>query len=159
MLELPEEVPDYDYGLKLRSNEEQRQVDNAVAGISGVGSSVNINNKDLDLPGPSGINSKMGSSQKGTNTQPVPEAEVDKTESNTQEVGKIELPADAFHMVTQLNWEEDVIWNGEDIKHKVLSKLNSKSNAAGWVPSSMSRTAGSFSQRPGVKPELQIRYS
>ena len=72
---------------------------------------------------------------------------------------KIEFPADAFHMVTQLNWEEDVIWNGEDIKHKVLSKLNSKSNAAGWVPSSMSRTAGSFSQRPGVKPELQIRLA
>ena len=72
---------------------------------------------------------------------------------------KIEFPADAFHMVTQLNWEEDVIWNGEDIKHKVLSKLNSKSNAAGWEPSSMSRTAGSFSQRPGVKPELQIRLA
>ena len=52
---------------------------------------------------------------------------------------KIEFPADAFHMVTQLNWEDDIIWNGEDIKHKVLSKLNSKSNAAGWVPSSLSR--------------------
>ena len=62
-------------------------------------------------------------------------------------------------MVTQLNWEEDVIWNGEDIKHKVLAKLNSKSNAAGWVPSSMSRTAGSFSQRPGVSAELQIRLA
>ena len=72
---------------------------------------------------------------------------------------KIEFSADAFHMVTQLNWEDDIIWNGEDIKHKVLSKLNSKSNAAGWVPSSLSRTAGSFSQRPGVKPELQIRLA
>ena len=62
-------------------------------------------------------------------------------------------------MVTQVAWEEDVVWNGEDIKHKVLAKLNSKTNAAGWVPSSLSRTAGSFSQRPGVKPDLQIRLA
>jgi hypothetical protein len=34
-------------------------------------------------------------------------------------------------MVTQANWEDDVIWNGDDIKHKVLQKLNNKSNAAG----------------------------
>ena len=45
-------------------------------------------------------------------------------------------------MVTQTNWEDEVIWNGEEIKHKVLQKLNSKTNAAGWVPSSFNRTAG-----------------
>lgn len=32
---------------------------------------------------------------------------------------KIEIPEDAFLMVTQMNWEDDVVWNGEDIKHKV----------------------------------------
>jgi transcription initiation factor TFIID subunit 1 len=52
------------------------------------------------------------------------------------------VPDDAFLMVTQVNWEDDVIWNGDDIKHKVLQKLNSKTNAAGWVPSSFNRTAG-----------------
>ena len=62
---------------------------------------------------------------------------------------KIEFPPDAFLMVTQLNWEEDVIWNGDDIKHKVLQKLNSKTNAAGWVPSSFNRTAGAFSGSQG----------
>lgn len=51
-------------------------------------------------------------------------------------------------MVSQLHWEDDIIWNGEDIKHKVLQKLNSKTNAAGWVPSSTNRTAQAFSQ-PG----------
>ena len=51
---------------------------------------------------------------------------------------------DAFLMVTQANWEKDVIWNGDDIKNNVLQKLNSKSNAAGWVPSSYNRTAGSM---------------
>lgn len=30
-----------------------------------------------------------------------------------------EIPDDCFHMVTQYNWEEDIIWNGDDIKHKV----------------------------------------
>ena len=64
-------------------------------------------------------------------------------------------------MVTQLRWEDDIIWNGEEVRQKVLSKLNSKSNAAGWVPSTASRTANSFSQqRPGViRPELQIRLA
>lgn len=51
-------------------------------------------------------------------------------------------------MVTQLHWEDDVVWDGNDIKHKVLQKLNSKTNAAGWVPSSGNRTAQAFSQ-PG----------
>lgn len=58
------------------------------------------------------------------------------------------FPDDAFLMVTQLHWEDDVVWDGNDIKHKVLQKLNSKTNAAGWVPSSGNRTAQAFSQ-PG----------
>lgn len=58
------------------------------------------------------------------------------------------LPEDAFLMVSQLHWEDDVVWDGNDIKHKVLQKLNCKSNAAGWVPSSGNRTAQAFSQ-PG----------
>ena len=75
---------------------------------------------------------------------------------------KVEYPPDAFHMVTQLRWEDDIIWNGEDVRQKVLAKLNSKSNAAGWVPSTASRTANSFSQqRPAgvMRPELQIRLA
>lgn len=55
---------------------------------------------------------------------------------------------DAFLMVSQLHWEDEVVWDGNDIKAKVLQKLNSKTNAAGWLPSSGSRTAGAFSQ-PG----------
>ncbi|XP_066586394.1 transcription initiation factor TFIID subunit 1 isoform X2 [Prorops nasuta] len=59
-----------------------------------------------------------------------------------------EFSDDAFLMVSQLHWEDDVVWNGDDIKHKVMQKLNSKNNAAGWVPSSGNRTAQAFSQ-PG----------
>lgn len=58
------------------------------------------------------------------------------------------IPDDAFLMVSQLHWEDDVVWDGNAIKDKVEQKLNSKTNAAGWLPSSGSRTAGAFSQ-PG----------
>ncbi|XP_067134209.1 transcription initiation factor TFIID subunit 1 isoform X1 [Centruroides vittatus] len=58
-----------------------------------------------------------------------------------------EYPDECYHMVTQLPWEEDVVWNGEEIKQKVLAKLNNKNNAAGWVPSTLNRTASAFSQQ------------
>lgn len=61
---------------------------------------------------------------------------------------KSEFPDDSFLMVSQLHWEDDVVWDGNDIKHKVMQKLNCKTNAAGWVPSSGNRTAQAFSQ-PG----------
>lgn len=75
-----------------------------------------------------------------------------------------EFSDDAFLMVSQLHWEDDVVWNGDDIKHKVMAKLNSKNNAAGWVPSSGNRTAQAFSQ-PGkgtpvpVAPNVRLATS
>ncbi|XP_017772378.1 PREDICTED: transcription initiation factor TFIID subunit 1 isoform X3 [Nicrophorus vespilloides] len=76
----------------------------------------------------------------------------DKNEDGIEEIvrrnGENSFPDDSFLMVTQLHWEDDVVWDGNDIKNKVLQKLNSKSNAAGWVPSSGNRTAQAFSQ-PG----------
>lgn len=75
-------------------------------------------------------------------------------EEDSEEINKeksedeSEIPDDAFLMVSQLHWEDDVVWDGSLIKDKVEQKLNSKSNAAGWLPSSGSRTAGAFSQ-PG----------
>lgn len=69
-------------------------------------------------------------------------------ESEHEKVIDTEIPDDAYLMVSQLHWEDDVVWDGNDIKHKVLQKLNSKTNLAGWLPSSGSRTAGAFSQ-PG----------
>lgn len=71
-----------------------------------------------------------------------------KEENDEQPKEADDFPDDAFLMVTQLHWEDDVVWDGNDIKHKVLQKLNSKTNAAGWVPSSGNRTAQAFSQ-PG----------
>ena len=56
------------------------------------------------------------------NSNPVQEGSK-KLQNDTNEVTKIDFPPDAFLMVTQCNWEEDVVWNGDDIKHKVKSFL------------------------------------
>lgn len=81
---------------------------------------------------------------------------VDKTEENEKLLNEEEVfPDDSFLMVSQLHWEDDVVWNGDDIKHKVMQKLNSKNNAAGWVPSSGNRTAQAFSQ-PGKGTPVPI---
>ena len=103
--------------------------------------------------------SSQGPSAADVTSKVKVEARQHQSPKSDKSFGKIEHPPDAFHMVTQLRWEEDIIWNGEEVRQKVLSKLNSKSNAAGWVPSTASRTANSFSQRPGVRPELQIRLA
>lgn len=42
-------------------------------------------------------------------------------------------------MLSQVHWEESVVWDGNDIKSKTLQILDSKMNAAGWLPSSGSR--------------------
>ncbi|KAG7211276.1 hypothetical protein KM043_010582 [Ampulex compressa] len=86
---------------------------------------------------------------------------IDKSEESDRHTNDEEFTDDAFLMVSQLHWEDDVIWNGDDIKHK---KLNSKNNAAGWVPSSGNRTAQAFSQ-PGkgapvpVSPNVRLATS
>ena len=49
-------------------------------------------------------------------------------------------------MVTQVQWEDDIIWNGDDVRQKVLQNQKTKSAAAGWIPSSTQRTAAQLSQ-------------
>uniref|UniRef100_A0A8B9IEB4 Transcription initiation factor TFIID subunit n=1 Tax=Anser cygnoides TaxID=8845 RepID=A0A8B9IEB4_ANSCY len=56
---------------------------------------------------------------------------------------KDDLLADEhFLMVTQLQWEDDVIWNGEDVKHK--GTKTQRASLAGWLPSSMTRNATAY---------------
>ena len=50
-------------------------------------------------------------------------------------------------MVSQLQWEKDIIWDGEEAKEKVL---NSKaSELAGWIPTLAHRTALQFYSHKG----------
>uniref|UniRef100_A0A671VM87 Transcription initiation factor TFIID subunit n=1 Tax=Sparus aurata TaxID=8175 RepID=A0A671VM87_SPAAU len=52
-----------------------------------------------------------------------------------------------FLMVTQLQWEDDIIWNGEDIKHK--GTKTQRASLAGWLPSSMTRNANAYNAQQG----------
>ncbi|XP_038272333.1 transcription initiation factor TFIID subunit 1 isoform X2 [Dermochelys coriacea] len=62
---------------------------------------------------------------------------------------KDDLLADEhFLMVTQLQWEDDVIWNGEDIKHK--GTKTQRASLAGWLPSSMTRNATAYNAQQGL---------
>ncbi|XP_039621778.1 transcription initiation factor TFIID subunit 1 isoform X1 [Polypterus senegalus] len=58
------------------------------------------------------------------------------------------LEDEHFLMVTQLQWEEDIIWNGEDVKHKATK--TQKASLAGWLPSSMTRNATAYNAQQGL---------
>ena len=94
-------------------------------------------------------------------------------EEDTEEERYIgpEIPDEAFLMVTQLQWEDDIIWSGEEAKARVLQSQKTRAAAAGWIPSTNHRTAAQFLQQsklrynymtpsgpdPGVDPEFLER--
>lgn len=49
------------------------------------------------------------------------------------------FPDECYEMVTQLHWEDDVIWDGEAVRAKVLAAAEAKSKVAGWIPSNTTR--------------------
>lgn len=71
------------------------------------------------------------------------------------------LENELFMMVTQLQWEDDIIWNGEDVKHK--GTKTQRASLAGWLPSSMTRNANAYNAQQGKKTEvdttLKIKYT
>ncbi|CAG0880440.1 unnamed protein product [Cyprideis torosa] len=50
----------------------------------------------------------------------------------------VHIPDDAFLMMTQSNWEDDIIWDSENYEPK---KHKQVSLPAGWIPSGSNRTA------------------
>ena len=68
-------------------------------------------------------------------------------ESDLPPLERVEFPEDAYHMVTQLAWENDVIWNGEEARSKVLQTAAVKGAVAGWLPSPGSRSADQYIQQ------------
>lgn len=91
----------------------------------------------------------------GFKPKPKPAVEYESSSSSSDEEssctttptnGPTSFPVEAFHMVTQLEWENDIIWDSSDIKYK----KGNKNRSAGWVPSGGNRTAQNFSQ-PGAK--------
>lgn len=68
-------------------------------------------------------------------------------ETDRKELENIKVNPETFLMVTQLNWEDDIIWNGEDVKQKILQSQKQKALAAGWIPSTQYRTVTMFTQQ------------
>ncbi|KAJ3588964.1 hypothetical protein NHX12_009816 [Muraenolepis orangiensis] len=67
------------------------------------------------------------------------------------EEGQKELSAlqnELFLMVTQIQWEDDIIWNGEDVKNK--GTKTQRASLAGWLPSSMTRNANAYNAQQGL---------
>uniref|UniRef100_A0A8C7KYQ0 Transcription initiation factor TFIID subunit n=1 Tax=Oncorhynchus kisutch TaxID=8019 RepID=A0A8C7KYQ0_ONCKI len=62
----------------------------------------------------------------------------------------LQHPKELFLMVTQLQWEDDIIWNGEDVKHK--GTKTQRASLAGWLPSSMTRNANAYNAQQGERP-------
>lgn len=60
---------------------------------------------------------------------------------------KTSLENEVFLMVTQLQWEDDIIWNGEDVKHK--GTKTQRASLAGWLPTSMTRNANAYNAQQG----------
>ncbi|XP_077597107.1 transcription initiation factor TFIID subunit 1 isoform X3 [Stigmatopora nigra] len=61
---------------------------------------------------------------------------------------RMALENELFLMVTQLQWEDDIIWNGEDVKHK--GTKSQRASLAGWLPSSMTRNANAYNAQQGL---------
>lgn len=72
---------------------------------------------------------------------------------NPEENKGTDLPADEnFLMVTQLHWEDDIIWDGEDVKDKETKPQ--RASLAGWLPSSMTRNAMAYNVQQGMLCQL-----
>ncbi|KAM9781689.1 transcription initiation factor TFIID subunit 1 isoform 2-T2 [Syngnathus typhle] len=67
---------------------------------------------------------------------------------NETEEDKLALENEVFLMVTQLQWEDDIIWNGEDVKHK--GTKTQRASLAGWLPTSMTRNANAYNAQQGL---------
>ncbi|KAG2464652.1 TAF1 factor, partial [Polypterus senegalus] len=67
------------------------------------------------------------------------------------------LEDEHFLMVTQLQWEEDIIWNGEDVKHKATK--TQKASLAGWLPSSMTRNATAYNAQQAAQEDDRPWFS
>ncbi|XP_054610568.1 transcription initiation factor TFIID subunit 1 isoform X2 [Dunckerocampus dactyliophorus] len=68
--------------------------------------------------------------------------------NNEGDKEKSTLENELFLMVTQLQWEDDIIWNGEDVKHK--GTKTQRASLAGWLPSSMTRNANAYNAQQGL---------
>ncbi|KAL2095183.1 hypothetical protein ACEWY4_009902 [Coilia grayii] len=122
MLGVPEDGSGFHYGFKLKE-ETQEETQPAPA--------------PLPAPAPP----PAPAPAPALTTEPMNEEEDEEQERRN-------LEDELFLMVTQLQWEDDIIWNGEDVKHK--GTKTQRASLAGWLPSSMTRNANAYNAQQGL---------
>ncbi|XP_035682645.1 transcription initiation factor TFIID subunit 1-like [Branchiostoma floridae] len=144
MLGVPETGEGFDYGFKLAQNSDS---DSGNEGDD-------EREESKEPPKPSEPEPQKEEPTEKTEDQP----EDMETSEEAEVVPKSEFPEEEyFYMVAQRSWEDDIVWDGEQIKDKVLQ---SKSAAmAGWIPTSTSRTAQSFSSQQGLNINVTLPNS
>ncbi|CAH1267254.1 TAF1 [Branchiostoma lanceolatum] len=144
MLGVPETGEDFDYGFKLAQNSDS---DSGNEGDD-------EREESKEPPKPSQPEPPKDDAEEKTEDQPKDM----ETSEEAEVVPKSEFPEEEyFYMVAQRSWEDDIVWDGEQIKDKVLQ---SKSAAmAGWIPTSTSRTAQSFSSQQGLNISVTLPNS
>ena len=76
-----------------------------------------------------------------------PEEKCDENTDGSRPSSPVVLDDEAYLMVTQQHWEDDVIWDGEEAKQRIFQSHKQRAEFAGWVPSTNSRTATQFLQQ------------
>lgn len=74
------------------------------------------------------------------------ETEEKKSEVPEEVIPIPEAEPDCFDMVSQVEWERDVVWDPEDAKEKLQARPPS---VAGWVPTLSNRTAVAYYAQQG----------
>ncbi|KAM4726971.1 transcription initiation factor TFIID subunit 1 isoform 1-T1 [Anableps anableps] len=122
MLGVPEDGSNFNYGFKLKEDQPSET-------------------EEQDLP--------------KEITEPPPEVQKEDDNMDTDgdddgdgDKARRALENELFLMVTQLQWEDDIIWNGEDVKHK--GTKTQRASLAGWLPSSMTRNANAYNAQQGL---------
>uniref|UniRef100_A0A1A8QTZ4 Transcription initiation factor TFIID subunit n=1 Tax=Nothobranchius rachovii TaxID=451742 RepID=A0A1A8QTZ4_9TELE len=123
MLGVPEDGSSFNYGFKLK----EQQSDET---------------EKPDLPKEVTETPQEDRRQDDDNRTEEEDDDVDEDEA------KSALENELFLMVTQLQWEDDIIWNGEDVKHK--GTKTQRASLAGWLPSSMTRNANAYNAQQGL---------
>ncbi|CAD5115481.1 DgyrCDS4450 [Dimorphilus gyrociliatus] len=73
--------------------------------------------------------------------------------ANNIDVNSRIFPDEAYHMVTQTHWEDEVIWNPDDVRHRILSQQKMKAPLAGWIPNNTARTYSQFVSQFGASSQ------
>ncbi|KAM9788696.1 LOW QUALITY PROTEIN: transcription initiation factor TFIID subunit 1 [Neosynchiropus ocellatus] len=139
MLSVPEDGSNFNYGFKLKDKTSEPETLKPPAEAAETPQEVRI----------TGEASPTGSLMPSlVSVGPHVDGEGDDGGGETRNKDRADLENELFLMVTQLQWEEDIIWNGEDVKHK--GTKSQRASLAGWLPSSMTRNANAYNAQQGL---------